>query len=162
MSSTSSNKTEVVPPFVSANLIQTRLVDERITSAPVQSSTEPKPVQLKAETTTTFAVALDNPKTPSRVLIELEYLVTLRIDESDFVIADYKAKHASEFKIISWHGFEDWTQVPQSSLVPYFAMSHNVALRRAQRTLLDMGFGTVVLPVLTEFIPSSSASTAEV
>ena len=162
MTTTSSTKQGVTPPFLNARLVQTRLVNEQISSAPLQPTTEPKPVQLKTETKSEFLVALDNPETPSGLLIEIQYTVTLKLDATDHVVADYKGKHAGEFKIISRAGFEEWTKVPHTTLVPYFAMLHNVALRHAQRALLEMGLGAIVLPVLTEFaLPASSNEAKE-
>jgi hypothetical protein len=164
MSPIPSTKEDSISPFLSARLIQARLVSEHVDSAPAQSTSEPKPVQLRTETTSKFGVALDDPKTPTGVLIQVDYTITLKtlkLDGTDLVVADYKGKHTAEFKILDWGGFEDWTQPPHPTLVPYFAMSHNVAIRRAQQTLLDMGLGQVILPVLTEFSFPATPGTSE-
>jgi hypothetical protein len=118
-------------------------------------------MQLRTETSTTFSVALDHPETPSGFQVTVEYTAVLKIGATDVQIADYKGKHSAEFKIVSWGGFDGWPKIPQSALVPYFAISHNVALRRAQRTLLDMGLGSVVLPILTDFSPMTKPEKEE-
>ena len=150
MTTTLSTKEGIAAAFVNARLVQTRLVSEQIDSVAMQSTTEPKPVQFKAETTAGFTVALDHPQTPKGLLIEVQYNVALKLAESDKAIANYSGKHAGEFKLIAFSGFEEWANIPHQSLIPYFAMMHNVALRHAQRTLFDMGLGAIVLPVLTE------------
>lgn len=154
-----STNSGVTVPYINARLEQTRLVSEHINAEAEirQSPNEPKPVQIRTETASSFAVGLNHPTTPSAFQVTVEYSAVFKLEGTDVKIADYKGTHCAEFKIVSWGGFDDWPQVVQSAMVPYFAMSHNVALRRAQRTLLDMGLGSVVLPILTDFEPMTQA-----
>ena len=136
--------------FVNAKLVQTRLVSQQIDSVPMQRTVEPKPIQFKAETTAEFTVALDDPNTPQALLIEVQYKVVLKLAESDQEVASYKGKHAGEFRVIDYAGFQEWINVPHMALVPHFATMHHTALKHAQHCLLDMGLGAIVLPVLSD------------
>ena len=147
------------PPFtddqikaasITAHLFASRLLNQQVTTVASKSSAEPKPVQLRTETTTTFAIALDNPEHPTVMQVEVEFNVTLRLEEGGAMVADYKGKNASEFKVIRWSGFSDWLKPPASTLTPYLAMAHYAAVRTAQQTLLNMGLGAVVLPTLPD------------
>jgi hypothetical protein len=149
-------KEEGSVPFANLKLVQARLVNEQIVAAPATASSEPQSIQTKTETSTAFSVAMNHPTNPEGLQIEIEYKFNVQLVEAKFAVADYSAKHAVEFKVTNWGGFTDWSQVSQTILAPYFSMVYLIAFRRAQGALLDLGLGTLVLPVVTDFGPPNT------
>lgn len=137
--------------FLDARLSRARLVSEEVSSAPIQISKEPKQVQLRIETASSFSVGLDDLASPSEITIEIEYKANLKTQDTDKLLTEYVSKHAAQFSVIAWLGFDDWMNIPQSALAPYFSIAQNIALRRAENTFSDMGFSGVVLPQPTSF-----------
>jgi len=139
----STNKQEA---FVSAKPLQGRLVSERATSASSRPKTEPKQVELHTDTSSSIAIGLDDPVSPTFLRVEIEFRVVMKQPEIDRIVAEYEAKHEMEFTLIAWVGFTDWTNIPTQALTPYVAMVHDVALRRAEITLHEMGIRGAGLP----------------
>lgn len=155
--------------FVDARLSQHRMVKEQATSASARFSKTPNQVQVRTETTSGFSVALDNPAVPTELLIEIDYKVEIKIPDKDTPVVSYESKHAVQFTIVGWGGFKDWTAVPTETFSAYFAVTHNIALTRAENTLAAMGLRSVALPrqinfdapiaVTSEGIPKAPAAT---
>ncbi|MDP2031611.1 MAG: hypothetical protein Q8K12_18405 [Thiobacillus sp.] len=132
--------------FINARPLQVRLVNERATSAPAQPSKEPKKIELRTETGSQFEIGLDNPEAPTLLNVAINFEVRLTVIETEKKLVDYEAKHEVQFSLISWVGFDDWLNVPSDALSPYLGVVHDIALRRAENTLLEMGLRGVGLP----------------
>lgn len=132
--------------FISAKPLQVRLVSERATAAPASPGSEPKKTEVKAETNSQFEIGIDNPDAPEALIVTITFVVTLVLPESDKKLVEYECKHETQYRVLNWGGFSDWLNVPSDALAPYLAMVHDVALRRAESTLLEMGLRGVALP----------------
>ena len=146
--------------FINATLAQTRLVSERVTSASGTPSKEPKEIQLRVDTSSGFSIALDDMTRPNHILVEIDYKLSLKKQDGDKQLLDYEAKHVAQFNIASWLGFDDWTDVPHGAMTPYLAMIQNIAMRRAEGTLVEMGLRGINLPVSTIDKPDVSEAKA--
>lgn len=149
--------------FINAKPLQVRLVTEHATSAPAQPSKEPKSIELRTETSSQFGIGLDNPDAPNLLNVEITFNVWLAFPDTEKKLVEYEGKHEVQFSLISWIGFDDWINVPSGALAPYLAFVHDIALRRAESTLLEMGIRGVGLPRPNTFdgpdteIPSPTA-----
>jgi len=148
--------------FINATLSQTRLVSEHVVSAPSTPSKEPKEIQLRVDTSSAFSVALDDMTGPKHILVEIVYKVNLKTQDTDKQLVEYEAKHVAQLDLASWLGFDDWTDVPNGAMAPYLAMIQNIAMRRAEGTLVDMGVRGINLPVSPVGKPDVSEAKAEV
>src|SRR5688500_14129 len=107
--------------FVDARLSQARLVKEQATTAPASRFAQaPTTIQVRIETASGFAVSLNNPTAPTELLIELDYKVDAKIQDSDKPVVSYEAKHQVQFLLVDWSGVKTWTEVPNSVFAPYF------------------------------------------
>lgn len=132
--------------FIDARISQVRLVSERATCAPALPSKTSQKVELRTETTSGFSIGLDSPERPSGIVISIEYKASLKIPDTDKNIIEYEATHEAQFAIKGWIGFDDWTNMPSDAIAPYLAVVNNIALKKAEGTLLEMGFKGVSLP----------------
>jgi hypothetical protein len=132
--------------FINAKPAQVRLVSERATSAPAPPKSEQKKTELRTETTSQFEIGIDNTDTPEALSVTITFGVTLSFPELEKKLVEYEGKHEIQYKVLSWGGFSDWVNVPPGALAPYLAVVHDVALRRAESTLLEMGLRGVALP----------------
>lgn len=130
--------------FINARLSQLRLVSERATCAP--SLPADQQVQLRTDTTSGFSIGIDSPDKPKLIVMRIDYKVSLKIEGTDNNILDYEATHEALFAIEGWTGFDDWTNMPPDGAAPYVTILNNIALRKAERILLEMGFKGVSLP----------------
>ena len=146
--------------FISARPAQVRLVSERATSAPASPGSEPKKAEVKAETTSQFEIGIDNPDAPEAISVTITFGVTLVLPALDKKLVEYECKHEVQYRVLNWGGFSDWVNVPPDALAPYLAMVHEVALRRAESTLLEMGLGGVALPRTETFSGPEPISSA--
>ena len=132
--------------FINATLTQTRLVSERVTSIPTAPSKEPKDIQLRIDTSSSFSVDLDDLTKPKHILVYIDYKVSLKTLDTEKQFVDYEAKHVAQFNIASWLGLDDWTDVPGGAMAPYLAMIQHIAMRHAENTLVEMGLRGISLP----------------
>lgn len=146
--------------FINARLTHVRLASETATSAPAPPSKAPQQVQLRTETSSGFTMGLDSPEKPSVLVIGIVYKVSLIIPDTENKVAEYEAKYEAQFSLIEWTGFDDWTNMPQSALSPYLAFIHNIASRKAEETLLEMGVKGVTLPQPEKFDGNESQVSA--
>ncbi len=133
-------------PFINARLTHARLVSEKATSTAIVWSKEPSQVQLRTETSSTFSIGLDSPDAPKLILIKIDYKVALKTLDTDKLILEYEASHEAQLSIKNWTGFDDWTNMPSIAVAPYLAVLNNIALRKAEGTIFEMGFKGVVIP----------------
>lgn len=145
---------------VHAHLTQARLVSEQVTSLPGQMTNDPKPIELRTETSSGFSVGLDHPEKPKTMLIELVFKVTHVLNETSQKVAEYEAKHMAIFEIRGQSHISSWLNVPTGALAPYFSFLHGAATRRAEHTFLDMGLRGVVLPRIEDYGKSETQPTA--
>jgi len=103
-------------------------------------------MQLETETTSNFEIGLDDPQNPKVLSVEIEFAVSMKQPDSEKLVVDYFAKHHAQFNVISWIGFDDWVELPEEALAPYIAMVHDIALRKADVTLHEMGIRGSGLP----------------
>ena len=148
--------------FINATLAQARLVSEHVTSVPGAPSSEPKQIQLRVDTSSAFSIALDDMTKPNHILVEIDYKLSLKKQDTDKQLLDYEAKHVAQFNIARWLGFDDWTDVPNGAMAPYLAMIQNIAMRRAESTLVDMGLRGINLPVSPVDKPDVAETKTEV
>lgn len=133
--------------FINAILVQARLVNEHVRSAPSAPTKEPKQIQLRIDTSSGFSVALDNTARPNHFIVEIDYKLSLKTQETEKQLLDYEAKHSVQFDVTAWSGFDDWIDMPNGVMAPYFAVIQNFAIRRAEGTLVEMGLRGINLPV---------------
>lgn len=150
--STTQNK----PAFINAQISLSRLVSEKAVSSPASPNKEPQQVQLRAETSSAISIGVDSPEKPTAIAIGFDYKVLLMIPDVDKVFMEYEARHEAQFVINEWTGFDDWTLVPQSALNPYIAMMQNMAIKRAESTISEMGMKGVALPFPDKFDGTNS------
>lgn len=120
-------------------------MSEHVTSAPA-IGVEQQQVQLSTESSSSVEIGLDNPVTPKIFNLGIEFQVLMKQSDIDKVVVDYKSKHEMQFSLIDWTGFTDWMKMPGQAAIPYIAMLHDIAIRRAESTLHEMGFRGVALP----------------
>lgn len=137
--------------FVSAKPLQGRLVSESVSSAPAKSSTAQQRVELRTDTTSNFAIGLDDQVAPKTISVEIEFRTLIKQPDTEKIIVSYESKHEMQFGVIAWIGFSDWTDMPQQAITPYLAMIHDIAIRRAESTLHEMGVRGARLPRPDDF-----------
>ena len=137
--------------FVDARLSQARLVKEQATSVSGRFAQAPSTIQVRIETASGFSVALNNPTEPTELLIELDYKVDAKIQDTEKPVVSYESKHHVQFLIAEWGGVKNWTEVPNDVFSPYFAMVQSIAITRAENTLAAMGLRGVALPKQLKF-----------
>jgi hypothetical protein len=137
--------------FIDARLSQVRLVSERATCAPAFPSKEPQQVQLRTETTSGFSIGLDIPEKPSVIVININYKASLKVQDTDRNVIEYEATHEAQFSIEGWIGFDDWLNMPSDAIAPYLTVVNNIALRKAECIILEMGIKGVSLPLPERF-----------
>lgn len=142
--------------FVDARFVQTRVVSESVSSMPGRPVVQPQQIQLRAEVASNFAVGLNDPANPTEMFIEMDFRVELKLPDTEKTLVSYAAKHTSYFKIVGWMGFDEWSNIPEGALGPYFSMGYGLAQNRAEQTLLDMGLKGVALPRANNFDEYSS------
>lgn len=147
--------------YVEAFLVATRLVSERVSSASGGMNKEPQQVQLNIEGTSGFTVGVDDLSDPKNVQIEIDYRAVLKILNTEKKVVEYEAKHAAQFSIRGWGGFDDWNFPPSAAISPYLAMLQRVAVQRAESTLLEMGLRGIALPMPDSFDGAISAAASE-
>lgn len=148
--------------YVDARVTQTRLVSEQISSLMTQIAKDPKPVQVRTETSSGFSVGLDHPEKPKTMTVELNYKVAHSVIETNQKLVDYDARHMALFEIHRQSGIESWLNVPTQALAPYFAFVHSMATRRAEHTFLEMGLRGIVLPRIADYEKSETEPVASI
>ena len=146
--------------FLSATLVQTRLASEQISTAPTKPEVGVTELQVKTDTSSGFSVALADAKNPTHLFLQIDYKVSVKIANTETLLAQYEAKHATQFKVINWSGF-NWEDIPQDVMIPYFAMVQNIAIRRADTTFIEMGMRGISLPANFPDEPSKSIASTE-
>lgn len=145
--------------FIDARFSQSRIIREQATSTPTPFSKGPTQLQVRTDTSSGFAVGLDNTETPTEFIVEIDYKVDLTLQETNKPVATYEAKHAVQFVIRGWSGFTQWKDVPAQALSPYFAVAQNLAIVRAENSLAAMGLRGLPLPRQIDFEnPATPAS----
>lgn len=147
--------------YIEAVMSQVRLASERVISAPTQPSKEPLRHEVRAETASGFAIGVDSLEKPTTITITIDYKVFLKLLSTEKQIVEYEAKHEAQFTIVRWAGFDDWLNMPSGSITPYMSMMHNIALRKAEATLLEMGLKGLTLPRQEKFDGDESLANAE-
>lgn len=154
---------DMTSAFINAKPFQGRLVRERAESTPAKPRSESTKVQLKTDTSSSFAIGLDDPEAPKALSVEIEFRVAMRDQDSGQLFLDYEAKHEMQFTVLTWGGFSDWTNLPSEAITPYIAMIHDIALRKAEATMHEMGIRGGTLPRPESFdSPLESAPTSAV
>lgn len=143
--------TEKTNAFVNARISQGRLVSESLTSSPAKAGSGQQQVKLRTDTSSSFALGLDDPVEPKTITVEIQFRVRMTQIEAEKLIVDYEAKHEVQFDLIASEGVTDWMNLPPGALTPYSAMAHDIAIRRAEGTLHDMGLRGATLPRPTSF-----------
>lgn len=131
--------------FIDARLSQSRLLSEHATCATLTNK-EPLQAQLRADTASGFTIGLDLPEEPKVIVISIEFKAILKTLVGDNDLIEYEAKHEVQFIIEGWTGFDDWTNLPSESIAPYLAVVHNIARKKAEATIIEMGFIGLSLP----------------
>lgn len=147
--------------FINATPLRGRLISEQATSAPAKPTQDPKPVELRTDTSSTIAIGLDDQINPTVLNIEIEFRCSLKQPESEKVVVEYEAKHEMQFQLIAWTGITDWTNLPEETFAPYSAILHDLAVRKAEITLHEMGIRGAVLPRPSSFAHKSQAASIE-
>jgi len=138
--------------FINARLLQSRLVNENVASFPsAHSGKDSSSVQIRTDVSSGFSVGLDSTDAPTEMMIELIFKAVLKTEETEKVLVEYESKHAAQFKISGWAGFSDWTDVPSAALAPYFSVVSDMAVRRGESTLLELGIRGIRLPQSDNF-----------
>ena len=101
---------------------------------------------MHVETGSQFTVGLDDPVNPKGFLVEIDFKVNLAELETKKHLMTYETKCATQFEVIDFGGFTDLTALPPTALVPYFAMTHHLAMTRAELSLGAFGVRGVTLP----------------
>jgi hypothetical protein len=142
------SKKKVIPTkksaYINARLSQLRLVSERASTAQILPSTQP--MQLQTEVTSGFSIGINSPNEPTLIVMRIDYKAILKILGTDNKILEYEATHEAMFAIERWAGFDDWTNMPTDGITPYMTIINNIALRKAEGTILEMGFKGIALP----------------
>lgn len=139
--------------FINAKVLQSRMLNESATSFPSAAPNikEPRSVQIRTDASSNFTVGLDNTENPTEMMLEITFKATLKTEETEKLLVEYESKHAAQFKIFAWTGFSDWMDVPSDALTPYFLFISDIAIRRGEATLLELGFRGVRLPIADNF-----------
>lgn len=146
---------------INANLFQVRLTSERATLTPALPNKAPQQVQLRTDTSSDFSIGLDSDDKPRILTITVNYKATLKTLDTEKQIVDYEANHEALFNLIGWAGFDDWTDMPPEAISPYLALMHNIALRKAEGTLFEMGVKGASLPRPEHFNGNESPASAD-
>lgn len=138
---------EIQQAFVNAKVLRGRLIRESVNSMLAAGMVNQRQVELHSETASNFAIGLDNPENPRILSIEIEFRATLRYQETQENVVDYESKHEMRFELISWTGIVNWgTDLSPTVLAPYASMIHDIAVRRAESTLHELGLSGARLP----------------
>lgn len=133
-------------PFFYALLDEVRMLEEHSSHTPPQQvDSGSKKITLRINSSYGFQVGLDDPKSPKNIRIELDYSVEFFAADTDIQIAFYNAKHAAQFTITEWFGFDDWRELPDDCANVYFAIVYNIAKTRAENTLVALGLKAISL-----------------
>lgn len=132
--------------YIDARLSQVRLVSERATCAPILPNNESKQVQLRIDTSSGFTIGFDKPESPTIIVITVNYKAALRTEDTDKIIVEYEATHEAQFSVAGWAGFDDWLSMPTDVMAPYLTVVNNVALKKAEATIVEMGVKGASLP----------------
>lgn len=132
--------------YIDARLSQVRLVSEHATCTPALPNKETQQVRLRIETTSGFTIGLDKPESPTIIVIAVNYKAMLKAEDTDKLIVEYEATHEAQFTVAGWAGFDDWLDMPTDVMAPYLTVVNNVALKKAEATILDMGIKGASLP----------------
>lgn len=132
--------------FVDASLSHVRLVSVRAKSETPATNKEGQQVQLRTDTTSGFTIGVDSVDKPSAMLVTIDFKASLKIPETENPIIQYEARHEARFEIVGWTGFSNWSDMPSDAISSYLATVHNIALRKAEEIILEMGLKGVTLP----------------
>lgn len=135
--------------FVDAKMLGSRLVTEQV-NATLASHKSQERLQLEVETSSDFSIGLNDPTNPTELHINIQYKVILRTATKD-VLVEYEVEHSGTFGISAWTGFTDWTTLETIMVEPSLAIMHQIALRRAEATIIEMGIRGVKLPIPMSF-----------
>lgn len=137
--------------FINARLSNVRLLSEKAILAPTIQTKQPQQVQLQIETATSFSFGLDSPINPSIIVIGIDYKVSLKNPNTEKQVIECETRHEAQFALVDWTGIEDWSLIQSIAISPYLAFMHNIALRKAELTILEMGLKGVSLPTPVTF-----------
>ena len=131
--------------FVDASLTHVRLVSLRAKSDMGTAAKEGQQVQLRTDTSSSFSVGLDSLEKPTAIAITIQFKASIKLPETEQPIVEYESKHEGRFEIVSWTGF-NWPEMPPDAMSSYLANMHNIAQKKAEEIILDMGLKGVTLP----------------
>ncbi len=145
--------------FLDARLVLSRLVSERAGSLAPTPIQEQRSVQARAESSTQIEIGLHPATDPNSLTITISYKVSIKSEGMEKPIGEYECIYYSVFRIVRSIGITDWNKLPMSVVAPYVATTVQVAIRRAEATLQEMGIngGPLPRPELRDTeIPASS------
>jgi hypothetical protein len=147
MSSATASATEqALPIYLDARLILSRLVTERASSPAPGPVQEQKSVQARAESGTQIEIGLHPADAPNSLTITLSYKVSIKAEGIEKPIGEYECSYFSAFRIARAFGITDWNKLPLSVVAPYVGTTAQLAIRRAEATLQEMGINGGPLP----------------
>ncbi|MEJ2653137.1 MAG: hypothetical protein P8173_15455, partial [Gammaproteobacteria bacterium] len=69
------------------------------------------------------------------------------------------SKHRALYHIANYDGIDDWSEMSDDVLLPYISMIHDMANRKAENILLELGLRGVKLPIPDNIAKALEANT---
>lgn len=127
---------------------QVRQIDEKLsTTDPILQNGKGEKSKIRNETTTTFEFSIPENTKVTDFCVKIHYTVILSFEKDARQLCKYECTSVAFFQLQGKGGFENWADMPDDLMIPYFAMVHYLARQRAEEHLLAAGFRGVALPI---------------
>ncbi len=144
----SSEKKVSMAAYLMGVISQVRQIDEKLsTTDPILQNGKLEKSQISNETSTTFEFGIPENTKVTDFRVRIHYTVILSFEEGAIQLCKYECTSVAFFQLQDKGGFENWEDMPEDLMIPYFAMAHHLARQRAEEHLLAAGFRGVALPI---------------
>lgn len=102
-------------------------------------------IKYKVFNEVTYNTGVDDPESPQRLQILINFSLHIAEEPSGTPIADYQATHEAIYLITFTQGTINWLDMDENDLVVYFSSLFNTAKTRAESALSAMGLKALTL-----------------